>query len=61
VLDGHARVGGVQAADVLVIEAASSADENFIEGPLAAVLQCASHGLHSRAASAAERRRCFSA
>jgi hypothetical protein len=36
-IDGHARIGGVQAANMLMIQTAAGADEDFVQGPLATI------------------------
>jgi hypothetical protein len=41
-IDGHLRIRGMQAADVLVIEAAAGSHEYFIKGPLARVFHSCS-------------------
>jgi hypothetical protein len=42
VLDGHLGIGGVQAAHVLVVQAAFALDEDLPEGPVVGVV---AHGL----------------
>src|ERR1700681_1350024 len=43
-LDGHARIGGMQAADVLMIETAACPDEDLVQGPLASIFHRCAHG-----------------
>jgi hypothetical protein len=52
VLERHGRVGGVHAADVLVIEAAVRADEDLVQRPVGGVGHAGTPG-HAAAAAAA--------
>jgi len=40
----HALIGGVQAADMLVIQTAARADEYFVQGPVASVVHPSGSG-----------------
>src|SRR5258708_38782246 len=44
-LDGHARIGGMQAADVLMIETAARPDEDLVQRPLVSLFHRRAHAI----------------